>query len=817
MQPHARLVIIGAGIAGCSVAYHLAQLGWKDMVVVDAGPLFHTGGSTSHAPGGLTLITGSRMMTEFAKYGLPLYASLEVNGRKGANLIGSVEVARSEARWNELKRRYGWGRGFNIECRLMTPAEVKHSVPVIDETTLLGGLFTAGAGIGAPVVACEAMAQATTALGAATFHGQTNVTGIEIHQRRVNAVVTDQGRIETENVLICAGIWGPLIGRMAGIVIPLMPMEHQYAKFGPIPELAATGVEISMPIVRVHDHLIYCRQFGPLFGIGNYQHAPLPVAPEKIRQRQTPTDEPSKNPFTPEHFREPFEQIVEVFPMLRGQPMVESFNGMFSFTPDGNPLLGPHPEVDGLWLAEAVWITHGAGVGKAVAEWMTQGYPELDLREADISRFHKHALTQKYISIRGDEAYKNVHLIPHPAEPMKMPRGLRRTPFYDRYAAERAVFIDMGGYERAAWCESNVGIEEPDVPVRSGWAAQYWSPVQAAEHLRARAAAALFDMSTFTKIEVDGPDALVLMQWVFTNNLDVAVGKVVYTLMLDFNGRIRSDMTVVRLAADKFRILSGAGAGPRDWAWLRRQARAKGLDVRFTDVSALYGALGLWGPKARDVLAQVTEADVSNAGFPYYTAREITIGFATTYAMRVSYVGELGWEIYVPADFAANVWDTLWEAGRPHGLIAAGMAAMDSLRIEKGYRRLTFDMDANYTPLEAGMEHVLRFKKGDFVGRDALLQAKAQPLTRQLSCLTLDRPGDVVMGREPIYSDGLVVGQVASANTGYSLSRHVAYAYLPVALTRPGQKLEIEYFGQRLPATVATEPLFDAAGARLKA
>ncbi len=817
MQTHARLVIIGAGIAGCSVAYHLAQLGWKDMVVVDAGPLFHTGGSTSHAPGGLTLISGSRMMTEFAKYGLPLYASLDVNGHKGANLIGSVEVARSEARWNELKRRYGWGQGFGIDCHLMTPADVKESVPVIDETTLLGGLFTEGAGVGTPVVVCEAMANATLALGAATFHGHTTVTGLEVNERRVKAVITHQGRIETESVLVCAGIWGPLIGRMAGVVIPLMPMEHQYAKFGPIPELAATGVEISMPIVRVHDHLMYCRQFGPLFGIGNYQHVPLPVAPEKIRQRQNPNDEPSKNPFTPEHFQEPFEKIAEVFPMVRGKPIVESFNGMFSFTPDGNPLLGPHPDVDGLWLAEAVWITHGAGVGKSVAEWMTQGYPELDLREADISRFHKHALTRKYISIRGNEAYRNVHLIPHPAEPMMTPRNIRRTPFYERYASQQAFFIEMSGWERAAWCESNMGVEEPDAPMRSGWAAQYWSPVQAAEHLRTRAAAALFDMSAFTKIEVTGPDTLALMQWVFTNNLDVAIGKVVYTLMLDFNGGMRSDMTVVRLAADKFRILSGAGAGPRDWVWLHRQARAKGLKVRFTDVSALYGALGLWGPKARDILAQVTDDDVSNMGFPYYTAREITIGFATAYAMRVSYVGELGWEIYIPADFAANIWDALWEAGRPHGLIAAGMAAMDSLRIEKGYRRLTFDMDANYNPFEAGMEHVVRFKKGNFIGRDALLKAKEQSLTRKLTCLTLDRPGDIVMGREPIFSDGRVVGQVSSANTGYSISQHIVYAYLPPELTRPGQKLEIEYFSQQLPATVAVEPLFDPTSERLRA
>ena len=827
IQSKARLVIIGAGIVGCSAAYHLAQLGWRDIVVLDAGPLFHTGGSTSHAPGGLSLISASRLLTEYAKYGLPLYAGLEANGRKGATLIGGLEVARSETRWNELKRRSGWGKSYGVECHLLTPAECKQLVPVLDKRQIVGGLFSPGAGIGAPVVASEAMARAAMAKEAAAFHGHTVVTGIERDARRVKAVLTDQGRIETEAVLICAGIWGPLIGRMAGIVIPLMPMEHQYVKVGPIPELAAFGKEIAMPIVRVHDHLMYCRMHGDQWGMGNYNHVPLPVEPDTIRQHRDSNGEPSKNPFTPEHFQEPFEGVSTVFPMVRGKPITDSFNGLFSFTPDGLPIMGPHPDVDDLWLAEAIWITHAGGAGRAIAEWMTGGVPSLDVREADVSRFHPHALTKSYVRVRGDESYKNTHLIIHPSEPMRRPRGIRRTPFYDRYVAQQAVFIEMGGWERAAWCESNASLAEPAprVPARSGWAAQYWSPVQAAEHLRTREAAALFDMSTFTKIEIEGPDSLALAQWVFTNQMDVRVGRVVYTLMLDFNGGMRSDMTVARLAADRFRILSGAGAGPRDLAWLRRQAQARGFNVRLNDVTSAYGAIGLWGPKAREILAAVTEDDVSNSGFPYYTAREIIIGAAHGYAMRVSYVGEPGWEIYIPTDYAVGVWDALWEVGRPLGLIAAGMGAMDSLRIEKGYRRLGFDMDANYNPLEAGMEHVIRWKKGEgstgsprgFIGREALLKLKEKPLTCQLACLTLDNPGDVVMGREPILEAGRVVGFVSSANTGYSVSQHVAYGYLPVELAVPGTKLSIEYFDQKVPATVAAEPLFDPRGERVRA
>lgn len=820
MQNKARLVIIGAGIVGCSAAYHLARLGWRDIVVIEQGPLFHTGGSTSHAPGGLSLLSPSHMLIEFAKYGVPLYGQLEVNGRRGANLLGAMEVARSEARWNELKRRNGWGKSYGVETHLLTPADCKRLVPVIDEKQIVGGLITPGAGISAPVVVSEALANAAMAQGAAVFHGHAAVTGIETDGvaslRRVKGVITDQGRIETEAILLCAGIWGPLIGKMAGIVIPLMPMEHQYVQVGPIPELAAFGKEIGFPLVRVHDHLMYCRMHGDHFGMGNYNHVPLPVEPENIRQHRDSNAEPSKNPFTPEHFKEPFEKIGEVFPMVRGKPITESFNGMFSFTPDGMPIMGPHPDVDGLWLAEAIWVTHAGGAGKAIAEWMTHGVPSLDLREADVSRFHKHALTQSYIRVRGNESYRNTHLILHPSEPMARPRGVRRTPFYDRYAAEQAFFIEMGGWERAAWCESNAGLAEPDVPARSGWAAQYWSPVQAAEHLRTREAAALFDMSTFTKIEVEGPDALALAQWVFTHQMDVPVGRIVYTLMLDFHGGMRSDMTVARQAADRFRILSGAGAGPRDLAWLKRQAAARGFNVHVNDVTSAYGAIGLWGPKARTILAAATEADVSNAAFPYYTAREIIIGAAHGYAMRVSYVGELGWEIYIPTEYALSVWEALWEAGRPLGLIAAGMGALDSLRIEKGYRRLGFDLDANYNPFEAGMEHVIRWKKGDFIGREALLKLKGQPPDRRLACLTLDNPGEVVMGREPIFEDGRVVGFVSSANTGYSIGRHVAYAYLPAPLARPGQRLAIEYFGQRLPATVAAEPLFDPQGERLR-
>jgi glycine cleavage system aminomethyltransferase T/glycine/D-amino acid oxidase-like deaminating enzyme len=817
MQTEARVVVIGAGIAGCSVAYHLALSGWRDIVVLDQGPLFHTGGSTSHAPGGLSRISSSRMLAEFARYSVPLYAQLEFEQQKGAVLVGGLEVACTAERWQELQRRAGWAKAFGLEAHLLDARECQAHNPLLDAGKLHGGLFDPGAGVGNAVVACAAMAAAASLHGAASFHGQTAITAIEVTDAKVRAIVTDQGRINTEAVVLAGGIWGPLLGRMAGVEVPLMPLEHQYVRLGPVPELAANGVEVGLPITRIHDLLMYCRQHRELFGVGSYNHAPLPVEPHAIRSHRE-TSDPSKHAFTPQDFAGPHAQLCELMPALRGRPIVDGFNGMFCFTPDSMPIMGPHPDVQGLWLAEALWITHAAGAGRALAEWLDCGAPSLDLREADVSRFQPHALTRPYVRMRGNETYLNTHTIYHPAEPMKRPRALRHTPFHARYAAQGAHFVEVAGWERAAWCNANASVGATgSLPLRSGWAAQHWSPVQVHEHLLTRSAAALFDMSTFCKIEVEGRDALALLQWVFTNNMDIAPGRVVYTLLLEQHGGIRSDMTVVRLAPAHFRVLSGAGAGPRDLAWLRMHARTRNLEVRIREVTSAYGALGIWGPHARAVLAGATDAALHNSAFPYYSAQPITVGMAPCLAMRVSYVGELGWELYTPAEYSLHVWDALWEAGRAYGLIAAGTGAMDSLRIEKGYRRLTFDTDANITPFEVDLLHVVRWKKGDFCGRAALLARRDTPPEKKLACLTLDRARDVVLGREPVLHAGKPVGYVTSANSGYSVGRNVAYALLPAALAVPGCALEIEYFGAALPATVAAEPLFDPDGARLRA
>lgn len=815
MQTKARLVVIGAGIVGCSAAYHLAMRGWRDIVVLDQGPLPHTGGSTSHAPGGLSLISGSRLLTELAQYSVPLYADLTFEGRTGAALVGGLEVAKSSERLAELKRRAGWGKSFGVECHLLTPTECGEKAPLLDTSSILGGLFTPDAGIGRPVTACQAMMQEAERRGAVRFQGDTSVVGFTLEGGRIREVVTDLGHIETEAVLLAAGIWGPILGRMAGITVPLQPMEHLYATVGPIPELAALGTDIAMPIVRVHDNGAYCRMHGAEFGIGNYDHAPLSVDPENIVSHRL-SREPTKRAFTPEHFSQTHRAVEALFPAIREKPVTHSFNGVFSFTPDGMPILGPHRDVGNLWVGEAVWVTHGGGVGRLLADWMTDGHPGMDVREADVNRFTAHALTRAYIRTRGRESYRNTHTINHPAEPMAQPRDLRRTAFHARVAEQGGVFVEAGGWERAAWCEANAAlVEMAAVPARDGWAARHWSPIQGAEHLATRRTAGLYDVSPLTKTLLNGPGALALLQEVCTNDMDVQVGQVVYTLSCEETGGIRSDMTVVRLAQNCFRIMGSSASGPRDQAWLRAHAEHLRSDVAISDETSALCGLGLWGPAARDILARATGSDVSNEAIPYYTARRIEVGVVPALALRISYVGEHGYEIYTPTEYGLKLWDALWDAGHDHGLIVGGTGAMDSLRVEKCYRRLGADIHADTDPFAAGLGFAIDLSKPSFIGRSALAERKITPSGHKLACFALDDPSAVVLGREPILMGDRPIGYVTSANTGYSIGRHIGFGYLPDQFAVPGQSLTVEYFGQRLAATVVAEPLFDAEGARL--
>ncbi len=813
MQDRARLVVIGAGIVGCSAAYYLTRMGWRDILVLDQGPLFETGGSTSHAPGLVFQTSFARMMTEFSKDAVKLYNDLQLDGQPCFYPVGSVEVACTKERWEDLKRKLGVAKSWGIEAALISPEETRQRLPLLDPKKIHGSYFVPSDGIARAVRACEAMSRESQRQGA-TFHGHTPVTGVEVKGGRVRAVLTPAARISTEQVLLCAGIWGPRIGRMAGVPIPLTPMQHPYAWTAPLPELSAETREVAHPIVRHQDAAMYFRHQADRYGIGSYKHEPLLVDPDDLPAWSETRRSPAVMDFTPEHFKIAHAAAVDLFPPLGRVALTERINGIFSFTPDGFPLIGESLSVRGLWVAEAVWITHGGGVGRAVAEWMAEGTPALDLREADLNRFPPHALTPAYVRARGAQNYREVYDILHPLQQMEHPRPLRLSPFYPRQKDLGAVFFEGAGWERPQWFQANEALlKGQDRPSRSGWEARHWSPIQAAEHRAARERAVLYDLTPFTKIEVAGPGALAFLQYLAANDLDRPVGRVVYTPLLNQRGGIHCDLTVARLGADRFLILTGGASGPHDLAWIRTHAPAS---IRVTDLTSAYCGLGLWGPKARDILRKVCPDDLSNKAFPYFTAREIAVGFIPALALRVSYVGELGWEVYAPTEYGPQLWDALSEAGQPLGLAPLGSGAFDSLRLEKGYRLWGADIHADDNPYEAGLGRTVKLNKGDFLGREALRRIQAQGISRRLCCLTLNDPDAVVLGKEPILDRDRVLGYVTSANHGHTVGRFIVYGYLPLSHAVEGTRVEVDYFGRRSAATVMKEPLHDPEGLRLR-
>lgn len=815
MQSQARLVIIGAGIVGCSVAYHLTRRGWRDIVVVDQGPLFDTGGSTSHAPGLVFQTNASKLMTTLAMDTVNLYGGLELDDEPCWYGVGSLEVAYTEARWQDLHRKAGFATSYGLEARLISPQETHDLVPLLDPSVIHGAYYVPSDGIAKPVRAAEAMSRYSQEHGA-SFIGDTTVTDIVVEAGRVRAVETTGGRIEADAVLICAGIWGPRVGRMAGVSIPLLPVQHQYTRTAPVPALRGETREVVHPVVRHQDYAMYFRQEGECYGVGNYKHEPLPVEPDDILSHAEAKRDPAMMDFTPEHFAVARQAADELFPALRDLELTDAFNGMFSFTPDGLPILGEAPQVEGLWIAEAVWITHGGGVGNIVAEWMDEGATSLDLREADYHRFSPHVHSPAYVWARGAQQYREVYDIIHPLQQMENPRNVRCSPFQPRLEALGAVFFESAGWERPQWFKANQGlISDDSAPTRSGWEAQHWSPIQAGEHRATRERVAMYDLTAFTKLEVSGSGALEFLQSVSANQVDRPVGKVVYTAMLNQNGGIQCDLTLTRLARDRFLVLTGGASGIRDLAWLQGHAPSDG-SVRIADVTSEFCGIGLWGPRARDVLQRVCEDDVSNRAFPYFASKPITIGNAPARALRVSYVGELGWEIYVPTEYGLGAWDALWEAGQTLGIIAAGGGAFDSLRLEKGYRLWGADIHTECTPYEAGLGWAVKLNKGDFLGREALVRSKEAGIERRLCCLTLDDPSHVVMGKEPILDGERVLGYVTSANVGYSVGKSIAYGYLPIADAISRTKVAIEYLGRPYQATVSNEPLYDPNHIRLR-
>ena len=813
METRASVVIIGAGIVGSAAAHFLSDLGWSDVVVVDQGPLFATGGSTSHAPGLVFQTNGSQTMTQFARETVALYASLEHEGQPCWHGVGSLEVATTPARWADLHRKLGWARSWGLEASMLTPSEAKGELDLLDASRILGAYRVPTDGVAKPVSAAAAMASATRG---ASFYPRTAVIGIETGNGRVSAVETTAGRIETKRVLVCCGIWGPRIGRMVGVPVPLAPVEHQLAWTTPLPELAGETAEITQPILRHQDQDLYFRQRRDHYAVGGYGHEPVVVDAGEIRAHGAPDDMPASNAFDAGAFAPAWQAAIELIPALRQVEIASAINGMFSFTPDGFPLLGESDRLPGFWLAEAIWITHAGGAAKAIAQLMTDGRTDHDLRESDVNRFDAYATTDAYIRNRGAQQYREIYDVIHPLQPLEEPRPLRRSPFYGAQRDLGAVFFESRGWEAPRWYETNKRLADRyEIPPRDGWAGKFWSPIAGAEHLATRERAGLFDMTPLTKIEVKGPGAAEWLEGMTSNKVARKPGSITYTLLLNDAGGIRSDITVARLDRETFQI--GAN-GPADIAWLRRFLPADG-SIQVRDITGALSCLGLWGPRARDVVERVSGDDWTNASFPYFTSRAMTIGEVPVRSLRVSYVGELGWELYTSPEYGGRLWELLWEAGQPDGIVAAGRAAFDTLRLEKGYRLWGVDMHTEYRPEEAGVAFAVKPGKGSFMGREALVgqgQDSGGCPTWRLSCLRLVDPSVVVVGKEPVVLGQRVVGYVTSAGFGYSTGESLAYAYLPVDDAVAGADVEVEYFGDRFPAEVVSEPRWDPEGARMR-
>ncbi|QFZ77568.1 FAD-dependent oxidoreductase [Streptomyces fagopyri] len=812
-----RVVVIGAGIVGCSLADELTARGWTDVTVLEQGPLPAPGGSTSHAPGLVFQTSPSRTLTAFARYTVEKFSSLRVDGVPCFDPVGGLELATTPERLADLHRRAGYAAAWGVRGEIVSAARCGELWPLIDRSAVLGGFHTPDDGLARALLAARAQMERATRRGA-RFLDRHTVVGIEREEGtgtadRVTAVVTDRGTFPADHVVSAAGFWGPVVGRMAGVDVPLQPLAHQYAKTRRLPELAGATAEASRPILRFQDRDLYFREHTDRIGIGSYAHQPLPVDPFGV----LPYDEarangramPSSYPFTAEDWAPSWEDCRLLLPALRGTEIEEGFNGVFSFTPDGMPVLGESRALRGFWLAEAVWVTHSAGVAKAVAEWMVDGRASLDLHECDLTRFEDAQRSPSYVRERGARQFVEVYDVLHPLQPMEDPRPLRVSPFHARQRELGARFLEGGGWERPHWYEANAPLLEGlELPARDAWSSRYWSPIAAAEAKATRERVALYDMTPLRRLEVTGAGALDFLQHMTSNNLRKKPGAVTYTLLLDETGGIRSDLTVARLARDRFQV--GANS-PAD---LDRLARHAPGDVRVRDITSGTCCVGVWGPLARDLVQPLTRDDFSHEGFGYFRAKETYVGHVPVTAMRLSYVGELGWELYTTADLGLRLWDTLWEAGQPHGVVAAGRSAFNSLRLEKGYRAWGTDMTDEHNPFEAGVGFAVRMDKDGFVGQEALRDLAAAEPARRLTALLLDDPASVVLGKEPVHVDGAPAGYVTSASYGYTLGRCVAYAWLPALPAGTG--VHIGYFGERIPATVADEPLFDPKMTRIR-
>jgi glycine cleavage system aminomethyltransferase T/glycine/D-amino acid oxidase-like deaminating enzyme len=800
LPERARVVIVGGGVGGTSIAYHLAQLGERDVVLVDRAEL--TSGSTFHSAGLVGQLRGSVSLTRMMMDSVALYRHL--GDACGWVECGGLRLACTPEREEELHRQVGWSRTFGLALELLSADEAAALFPLMSTDGVRAASYLPTDGYLDPSQLTYALAEGARE-GGCRIYTHTRVTAIDVEAGRVRGVQTEWGPVEAEVVVNAGGMFAAEIGRMAGVRVPVVPFAHEYLVTQPFRERD----DGHLPTLRDPDLLVYYREEGGGLVMGGYERH---SAPWSLRPDGLDAIPPDFNGILLEEDWDRFEEIAvnsrKRVPAMEDVKVTRLINGPEAFTPDNEFLLG-ESEVRGFFVA-AGFCAHGlagaGGLGKAMAEWIVAGEPAMDLWEMDVRRFGAHYRSPRYTLERTREVYETYYDIKYPGHEREAGRPLRVSSAYAWHRDHGAAFGEKSGWERVNWYESNAPAGDEELRPR-GWAGRLWSPAIGAEHIACRERAALFDESSFAKIEVAGPGAADYLEWLCDNRVARGVGQITYTQMLNARGGIECDFTVTRVEEELFSIVTGTAFGNHDLSWIRRNAPVDG-SVRVSDVTSRWACFGLWGPRARDVLAPLTPDPLD---FGYMTMRDLAVGDVPVRALRVTFTGEPGWELYCPTEFGAALWRTLWEAGEAYGLAAGGYRAIDTLRLEKGYRVWAADITPDETPDEAGLGFCVANDK-EFAGRDAL---EGREPARRLRCLVLEDPRSVALGNEPVRVEGEIVGRVTTGGYGYTVGRSIAYAYLPPDRD-VGAAVEVDIFGRWVAGEVAAEPLFDPRGDRVR-
>ncbi len=833
---NAKVVVVGAGIVGNCLVGHLSDLGWTDIVQVEKGPLPNPGGSTGHASNFIFPVDHNKEMALLGVQSANQYRDLGMSVDSGG-----IEVARTQERMNELQRRMTSAMSWGVEAHMLTPAEVKELVPFINEEVILGGFYCPTVSVVDSLETGTVMRKKAQDAGALQVFANTEVLDLLTEdvpftgQKKITGVVTDKGTIEADHVVIACGVWSNQIANMAGTYIPLVPAVHQMADVGPMDILAETNNEIGYPIVRDMDTFCYERQSSGSMEVGSYGHRAILHHPDEIPSNEEAALSPTEMPFTPDDFDQQMEEAIELMDMLGDAEIKYAINGLLSLTPDAMPCLGELPDVRNLWSAAAVWVKEGPGMAQVVAEWMTYGYPRvIDPHASDIARFYADEKSDEHIWARADEHFIKTYGIVHPSEQWESRRGLKKSSLHELTEAAGAQYFTARVWERPHWYETNSDlVEKYALSEREvEWDNRWWSPIIDAEHLNLRENAGMIDLTAFQIFDLTGPGAVAFAEYLSVNKVDKPVGTSTYTPWLTPDGGFHSDLTMLRLGDDHVRVVTGAFDGGRDEAWITKYMPQDG-SVTVTNSTEDFVTIGLWGPNAPAILGQLTDADLSQEGSPYGSIRTVQVAGVEVDLFRISYVGDTGWEIYIPWADGPAVWTAIAEAGKDHGLrpTGAGVYAAGG-RVEKGYRLMGAELESEYTPVEAGLARP-KVKAADFIGKEAYLKAREDGPAAVMCTLAVEDQTDsqgrtryIQGGNAPILTnDGerIVdshgrVSVVTTAAGGPSYGKYLCLGYLPTEQAEIGNTFKVMYMHELFPVTVVatTGSAFDPEDTRLK-